>query len=489
MLCKNESFLWGSATAAYQCEGAWREGGRGLTQWDLFSHESPRNVNHVNGDVAADFYHRFDDDLRLLAEGGQNSFRFSIAWTRILPNGDGEVNREGVDFYNRVIDACIKNGLEPNVTIWHYDLPLSLARRGGWVCRDSIRLFAQYAHVCFKEFGDRVKLWVTQNEIRYYAHCCYLVGNYPPHHSLDFDSYARAIYHGMLASACAVADYRSMGLDGSIGVVHPFGAIESLRDAPEDVEARENAELYYVRSVLDPAIRGSYPKKLTERLRKDGFDLSFVREGDDELLRAGTVDFVGLNVYARNLVKPYREEYGSSSATTNNHGKASPSVEGTVVKGWFATDVDPCQPLNQWGREVYPRCVFDALTYFDSLYPDVPVYVTESGHALYDTVSQDGCIHDLERADVLQSFLDWAVRAYDQGIDLRGYYLWSAMDLYSWVNGYEKRYGLIYVDFENGCRRIPKDSFYWYASFIERFQETHVAKGVMTSQRSSVLHG
>lgn len=459
-----QKFLWGSATASYQCEGAWNEGGRGITQWDVFSHESDRNINNVTGDIASDFYHRYEEDIRMLAEGGQNTYRFSIAWTRILPKGYGEINQDGVDFYNNVIDTCIKYGVEPNVTLHHYDLPIEFAENGGWVNPDIIDYFTDYSRICFELFGDRVKLWVTHNELRYYAHCCYLAGNYPPHHELDFNTYAKVMYNAIVASARAVIEYRKMNLDGQIGIVHPSGSIESKNNTEADIEARKFAELYYIRSILDPAVKGEIPQALIDKVISSGIDLSFMKEEDKETIKNGTVDFIGLNLYTRHLVKPYTS--GDSNVSFNNKGKDSTALESTIVKGWFETDDDPYAEKNMWGREVYPKAMYDGVKYIDMLYPGVPIYVTENGHAIYDELI-DGQVNDFERIRIVRPFVEWLVKAREDGVNLCGYYMWSTMDLYSWVNGYKKRYGLVYVDFENNCKRIPKMSYYWYKEFIE----------------------
>lgn len=465
-----ERFLWGTATAAYQCEGAFDEDGRGMTQWDDFSHNSELNINNVSGDIASDFYHRFEKDIKLMAEGKQNSYRFSIAWTRILPKGYGEVNQKGVDFYNKVIDTCLKYGLEPNVTLHHYDLPLELAQNGGWENEETVDYFVDYAKLCFQLFGEKVKLWVTHNEIRYYAHCCYLAGNYPPHKKMDFQAYSKVMYNGIIASAKAVIEYRKLNLPGTIGIVHPSGAIESLNDTLEDSIARENAELYYIRSILDPAIKGEIPPKLVSMMESSGIDTSFIKREHQEIIKHGTVDFIGLNLYTRHLVKPF--ESIESFVSYNNKGKDSKALEGTGVKGWFETDDDPYCEKNLWGREVQPKAMYDGLVYLNNLYPGVPIYVTENGHASYDEVTADNRVLDFERIRIVKGFLEWLVQAKKDGVNVKGYYMWSSMDLYSWVNGFKKRYGLIYVDFENNCRRIPKESYYWYRRFIEDYQRT-----------------
>lgn len=209
----NMPFLWGSATASYQCEGAWNEDGKGLGEWDFFNHTSNKNINHVDGDVSCDFYHRYEEDIRMMKEGGQNTYRFSLSWSRIIPTGIGEVNEEGIDFYNRVIDCCLENGIEPNVTLFHYDLPFTLACKGGWLNNDMAEWFCKYAKICFERFGDRVKIWATVNEPHFYSYCVNMLGNYPPNRSLDVQSYMQFQYNLMRASALAVRAYRQMDYD------------------------------------------------------------------------------------------------------------------------------------------------------------------------------------------------------------------------------------------------------------------------------------
>ena len=214
---KNKNFLWGSATASYQCEGAWNEDGRGETQWDDFSHNSPLNINSVTGDVSCDFYHRFLEDLDLMKEGNQNTYRFSISWTRIIPSGVGAVNEQGVEYYNKLINACLERGITPNVTLWHYDMPINLERSGGWENMETIDAYVKYAKVCFEKFGDRVPLWATLNEPEYFAYCAYAAGNYPPNVS-DFNRYSKVGYNLLLASARAVIEFRKLNCIGFMQV-------------------------------------------------------------------------------------------------------------------------------------------------------------------------------------------------------------------------------------------------------------------------------
>ena len=271
-----KDFLWGGATASYQCEGAWNEDGKGLGEWDVFSHESPLNVNNVTGDISCDFYHRYKEDIDMMKQGKQNTFRFSISWARILPNGTGEVNQAGIDFYDRVIDYCLANGIEPNVTLFHYDLPETIAKNDGFANRDTVDAFVEYAKVCFKAFGDRVKLWVTINEPKYYAYCSNMVGNYPPNHKQDFDRFFKVVYHEALATAKAVKAYHDMHLDGKIGVVHDNSNVELAPQTVEKDIIKLKGDMFYNSLTLDTALKGCIPASLVLLLQEANIDTSYI---------------------------------------------------------------------------------------------------------------------------------------------------------------------------------------------------------------------
>lgn len=458
-------FFWGSATAAYQCEGGWDADGKGEGEWDHFSHKSPLNVNHVDADVSCDFYHRYKEDIDLLAAGGQNTFRFSIVWSRIMPGGSGEVNKAGIDFYNSVIDYCLAKGVEPNVTLFHYDLPVALAARGGWLNRDTADLFCEYAKVCFEAFGDRVKIWATHNEPRYYTHCGYFVGNFPPNRSLDVASYFQVQYNLMLGSAKAIKAFKDMGIDGMIGVVHDNGNIEVDPATESKEEVFKAADFFFNRMILCPALLGCMPEELDEMQEKYGVAL-FMEDGDGEAFAAGKADYLGLNVYNRQYVTDWHG--GETYASNNRAKKGADAKEGVVLKGLFETAFDPNVKRNRWGREVLPRIIYTALTEIKERYGDPLIMVTENGHGAYDVLDEDGTVDDAERIEALEEFIGYMLKAKDDGVNLRGYYVWSTMDLYSWVNGYAKRYGLVFVDYENDCKRIPKKSWYWYRDYIEQ---------------------
>lgn len=464
---KKNEFLWGSATAAYQCEGAWNEDGRGPTQWDQFSHESPLNINHVTGDVSCDFYHHFEEDIKMMHEGGQNSYRFSIAWSRILPEEDGKINQKGIDFYNRVIDTCLEYGITPNVTLEHYDIPLYWSEKGGFENRGITDAFADYAEICFKAFGDRVKLWSTINEPKYYDYCSYAAGNYPPNVK-DFNKFVKVGYYLLLASAKAVIRYHSGNYGGEIGLVHATGNVETLENDDRSKEAARNADLFYNKWVTDTVIKGYFPEDLLSKLERSGLDTSFVKDEDKPIFKKGRVDFLGINVYSRSYIEPYQG--GETTINVNNKGAASSVKEGVVIKNWFQTAYDPNVRRNKWGREIYPRCMYDELMDLKKNYGNFPIYITENGHGCYDQLL-DGQVNDEERIEIMNEFIHWMLKARKAGANVKGYYAWSTMDLYSWVNGYEKRYGLVYVDFEHGNKRIPKKSYYWYKQLIEDFEK------------------
>ena len=464
----NIPFLWGSATASYQCEGAWNEDGKGLGEWDFFNHTSNKNINHVDGDVSCDFYHRYEEDIRMMKEGGQNTYRFSLSWSRIIPTGIGEVNGEGIDFYNRVIDCCLENGIEPNVTLFHYDLPFTLACIGGWLNNDMAEWFCKYAKICFERFGDRVKIWATVNEPHFYSYCVNMLGNYPPNRSLDVQSYMQFQYNLMRASALAVRAYRQMGYDGIIGAVHDGGVVEldPATEHPDDVF--RYADFFANRMILAPALQGQLPPEMDEILEKLGVSL-YRSPNDVEEFRDGKVDFIGLNVYCREYVTDWHG--GELAVSANNKGSSSKRVEGKCIAPLFESARDSNVPRNKWGREILPSCMYSTIMDVHERYDAPRIFITENGHGAYEQPDADGMIHDDDRIELLGQFIEHMMRAKRDGARVEGYYLWSTMDLYSWINGYEKRYGLVHIDFENNLERTPKKSWYWYRDLISKYQE------------------
>lgn len=452
-----KDFLWGSATASYQCEGGWNEGNRVLSMWDRYLHE-----NHLeNGDVASDHYHRYREDIRMMKEGGQNSYRFSIAWPRIIKNREGEINQEGIEFYNGMIDACLEYGVEPFVTIFHWDLPEYLEERGGWLNRETADAYAHYAKVCFEQFGDRVKLWTTFNEPRYYTFSGYLIGNYPPGHQ-DLQETVASSYYMMLASAMAVKEFRNGGYQGQIGIVHSFSPIYGVDSTVETAIAARYAENFYNNWILDTAALGEIPGDLLAALYEK-CDLSMMRPEDLELMKEYTVDFLGLNYYARVMVAPYKT--GETTLIVNNKGKAAKGTSQTIIKGWFEQVRPGSSQYTEWDTEIFPEGLCEGIRRTWNKYR-LPIYITENGIGLYEDVSVDQ-VDDRQRIEFMDSHIAAVLRAKEEGCDVRGYYAWSPFDLYSWKNGTEKRYGLVAIDYEDGLKRKPKKSYYWYKEIIE----------------------
>lgn len=460
---KNKNFLWGSATAAYQQEGAWNEDGKGESNWDAFSH-SEINTTGITGDVANDFYHRFKEDIRLLKEGNQNTFRFSIAWSRILPDESWEINTKGVDFYRSVISECKANGIIPNVTLLHYDIPNWMELEGGYLSPKFSDYFAKYAGIVFDLFGESIPYYVTINEITHNSICAYLQGKYPPHHK-SVNELIQVSYNLIVAHAKGVAEFRKRSLIGSkIGIVHTTNTVQILKDTEEYRKAQHLGDIFENLWVTDTAILGKFPDELYDLLVEAGHDLSFVKEEDLKIISDNTIDFLGQNCYTRTLVKPYMS--GETNYYRDYSGKGSVQ-ERMVVKNWFESDNDPDQIRDEWGREVYLKTIYDMLTGIKNRYGDIPVFITENGRALYEEIDVDGKVHDKERIAFMEEVLGWLIKAENEGCNVCGYYVWSNVDVYSWINGYKKRYGLVYVDFDNDLKRIPKDSYYWYKAFIE----------------------
>ncbi|MBE6030298.1 MAG: glycoside hydrolase family 1 protein [Clostridiales bacterium] len=465
-------FLWGSATAAYQCEGAWNEDGKGLSNWDVFCH-SPENDKFdppVTGDIASDHYHRYEEDIRLMAEGNQNAYRFSIAWTRILPDGRGRVNEEGIAYYQRVIDTCRKYGVEPLVTLYHYDFPECFVEKGGWECREMVDAFEEYAKVVFEAFGDQIKYWMTVNEPSYETMACYNIAKYPPK-MRDDERRWRAMYHIMLASARAVKVFRSLGLKGDIGLVSDSYDIGILVDNEEYREAARLADIYYNRCVNDVCIKGFYPQDFIDKLLSEGYDLSYMLEEDKPVFAEGTVDFLGVNAYNRILAKPSASAVAAKTTDgevpaelTAGDGRAA----GQSPSPWFDEDDDPDTIKTPWGMELYPKSIHNLLHDLTKQYPDTYFIITENGLGAYDYPDENGYVDDQYRIEHLNGYVDWMIKAIEDGCDCRGYLVWSTMDLYSWINGYDKRYGLVRIDYDDNNRRIPKASYYWYKDKIEK---------------------
>ncbi|MEG2909139.1 MAG: glycoside hydrolase family 1 protein, partial [Erysipelotrichaceae bacterium] len=448
-----KDFLWGGATASYQCEGAWDIDDKVESMWDRYLHEN----NLESGDVASDHYHRFDEDIRMMKEGGQNAYRFSISWPRIIKNIEGDINPKGIQFYNELLDACHKYDIEPFVTLYHWDLPQYLEDIGGWQNIDTCKYFVHFADVCFKSFHTKITNWVTFNEPRWFIFNGYFIGNYPPAIH-DVDATIKGCYHVMYASALAIKEFRKAHYQGKIGIVHSYTPVNGVDETIETKIAMRFADNYCNNWVLDTAALGEIPIDLLGKLQDDGHDLSYMKEEQLKVIKENTVDFLGLNYYSRTLVKPYTN--GETTLIVNNKGKEGKGTSKMIIKGWFEQAYDPNSEFTQWDTEIYPKGLQEGLITAYEKY-QLPIYVTENGVGMYEDVTVDE-VQDDYRIEFMNDHINAIMNASDAGVDVRGYFAWSSFDLYSWKNGCEKRYGLVAIDFENELVRKPKKSYKWF---------------------------
>lgn len=435
-------FLWGAATASYQIEGAVNEGGRGESIWDRFSH-TPGNIeDEATGDIADDHYHRFGEDVDLMADLGLTAYRFSIAWPRLFPDGRGQLNQAGLDFYERLVDRLLARGITPMATLYHWDLPQALQDRGGgWVSRDTASRFADYATTAFGALGDRVRHWVTLNEPWVSAFIGYHDGRHAPG-VRDLTSALRAAHHLLLGHAEAVASFRSLGSPGEIGITLNLNPADPATERVEDERAAILCDGNLNRWFLDPLFRASYPADMVEHYAAHGADLDFIEAGDLEAM-AQPLDFLGVNYYFRNIV----------SATT-------------AGLGWDAERARVGDTnLSNIGWAITPDGLREILGRVRRDYTTLPTYVTENGIALDDEVGPDGTVDDPRRIEYLAGHVAAAEAAIADGTDLRGYFVWSLLDNFEWAVGYRPRFGLVYVDFATQAR-IPKSSAAWYSDVI-----------------------
>ena len=427
-------FLWGAATSAYQVEGAVAEGGRGESIWDRFCGIPGAILNGDTGAVACDSYHRYQEDVRLVRELGLDAYRFSIAWPRILPEGRGRPNEAGLDFYDRFVDALLEAGIEPLVTLYHWDLPQALENRGGWPARATAAAFAEYVEVVAARLGDRVRSWITICEPWVVSWLGYGTGVHAPGRRSEADALAAA-HHVLLAHGLAADVLRRVSPGAKVGIaidlvpVYPSTSSDADRAAATVEDGSRN------RWFLDAVLRGTYPEDVVERF---GSSLPAVADGDLRTI-AAPLDFLGVNYYSRTVVR--------AGASGEPEALALPGVERTGM-GW----------------EVHPDGLFELLLRVRDEYQAPPIYVTENGAAYPDRL-RDGVVHDPARIAYLERHLDAVARAAEHGVPVRGYFLWSLLDNFEWSFGYSRRFGIVYVDFET-LERTPKASYRWYRDVV-----------------------
>ncbi len=458
-----KDFLFGAATASYQIEGAWNEDGKGLSNWDVFSKIPGKTFEGTNGDVAVDHYHRYKEDIRLMAEMGLESYRFSVSWPRIIPDGTGEVNPKGIEFYNNVINECLKYGIVPFVTLYHWDMPQVLEEKGGWTNKATIEAFVRYAEVCFKAFGDRVKHWITFNETVVFCSLGYLAGAHPPAIVGDKNKYFQATHNVFLAHAKSVELYKSLKQYGEIGITHVFSPAFSVDDKEENIKATEHARYVDTYWYFDPILKGEYPKYVVDHIEKLGVKIDWTDE-ELEIIKktADKNDFIGLNYYQpQRVMKNDIKENIERNRENSTGSPGNPSFDG-VYKTVMMDDKE----YTKWGWEISPEGFLDGLRLLKERYGHVKIYITENGLGDEDSIIE-GEVVDIPRIKFIEKHLRSIKNAIKEGVNIKGYYAWSAIDLLSWLNGFKKQYGFIYVDHNNNLARKKKASYYWYKHIIE----------------------
>ncbi|GIJ46978.1 beta-glucosidase [Virgisporangium aliadipatigenens] len=441
-------FLLGAATAAYQIEGAAAVDGRTPSIWDTFS-KTPGKVREGHtGDVACDHYHRLDEDLALMGDLGLAAYRFSVSWSRVQPGGRGGPNAQGLDFYKRLVDGLLERGIEPWLTMYHWDLPQELEDAGGWPVRDTAQRFRDYAVLLHDALGDRVSRWSTLNEPWCSALLGYSSGDHAPGRQEPADGIA-ATHHLLLGHGLAVQAFQERG--ATTGITLNLYAVSPETSSAADADAARRIDGLANRLFLDPVLKGSYPEDVKEDLREIT-DFGFVQDGDLALI-SQPLPFLGINYYSRHVVsgagpvEPYWRKPGAWPGSGNVR-----FVERGVPKTAMNWEIDA------------PGLV-EVLTRVAREYPSVPLYITENGAAFDDKLA-DGAVDDADRVAYLDAHLRACVEAVEAGAPLRGYFAWSLMDNFEWAWGYTRRFGMIYVDYEDGQRRIPKRSAGWYADVI-----------------------
>jgi beta-glucosidase len=460
------NFIWGSATAAYQIEGAAAEDGRLPSIWDVFCRTPGKVRNGDTGDVACDHYHRLDADLDLMAELGLPSYRFSVSWPRIVPGGSGAVNAPGLDFYQRLVDGLLERNITPLVTLYHWDLPQSLQDVGGWASRETVDRFAEYAAVVGRAFGDRVGVFTTLNE----PWCAAFLGHASGVHAPGLTDNALALataHHLNLAHGRAVSALRSVTpSDTQMSVTLNLAQVYPASDNPEDVHAARHVDGIANRVFLDPMLRGRYPADL---ISETGHltDWSFVADGDLAEINVD-LDVLGINFYAPSRVAAGTDELREA---VTGRWVNDPSQSDSGPTRWPGTDlafsIPQPGPYTDMGWPIVPESFTDLLVRVHTDYPGIPLVITENGCAYDDPVSEDGRVHDTRRIDYVGAHLAAVHAAIEAGADVRGYYLWSFMDNFEWAWGYVKRFGMVHVDYDT-LVRTPKDSALWFREVVAR---------------------
>ncbi len=436
-----EGFIWGTATSSYQIEGAYNEDGKGLSNWDIFSHKKGKIKDGTTGDVACDHYHNYKDDIKLMKELGYKAYRFSISWPRIFPEGKGKLNEKGLDFYKNLVDELLKYDIIPFPTIYHWDMPYVIEKQGGWYKRDTAFLLADYAERVINTLADRVENWITLNEPIVVYLLAHVFGQHPPAHRKFIKSLI-VPHHLLLSHGLIVQRSRAISSKIRIGITNAFMGIYPATNDEEDILAVDKMKNYSYRLFMDPIFKAKYP----EVFEKNFFFKSKVKkhyENDIKII-SEKIDFLGVNYYTRLLVKKAN----------------SPFIKFMPIQAKY-----PGIKKTDMGWEIYPEGLYDLLLEIKRDYNNPPIYITENGAAYKDEVV-DGNVNDVERIEYIKNHIIMLDKAINEGVNLKGYFVWSFMDNFEWNEGLSKRFGLVYIDYPTQ-KRIVKKSGYWYGHIAQ----------------------
>lgn len=447
-----ENFWWGSAISGPQTEGRVAGDGKGDNIWDYWYQEDPTKFfNQVGPEETSSVYTHYKEDIQLMKATGHNSMRTSIQWSRLFPEGRGEINPQAVEFYNDYINELIANDIEPFINLYHFDMPLALQEIGGWESKEVVEAYVEYAKTCFELFGDRVKKWFTHNEPIVPVEGGYLYQfHYPA--VVDMKRAVQVAYHENLASAKAIKVYHDLNLDGEIGIIlNLTPSYPRNENDPEDVKAARLADAFFNRSFLDPAIKGQFPEDLVELLT----ELDYLPDYTDEelaIIRENTIDLLGINYYQpRRIMKKESTERLSDKPMPDDY---------------FDNYIWPERKMNPYrGWEIYEKGIYDCLINVRDNYGNIPCFISENGMGVEGEErfrNDDGMIEDDYRIDFLKDHLAYVHKAIEEGCNVKGYHLWTCMDNWSWMNAYKNRYGLIAIDLDHNKKRTIKKSGYWF---------------------------
>lgn len=445
-------FWWGSAASGPQTEGVFEGDGKGASIWDYWYQQEPEKFfNGVGPEKTSQVYTRYQEDIQLMKETGHTTFRTSIQWSRLFPQGKGEVNQKAVDFYNAYIDELIANGIEPFMNLYHFDMPMALQEKGGWLNRETVDAYVAFAQTCFTLFGDRVKKWFTHNEPIVPVEGGYLYQFHYPN-EINMKHAVQVGFHETLASAKAIKVYHEMNLDGEIGIIlNLTPSYPRDENDPEDVKAAQIADAFFNRSFLDPAVKGTFPEELVTIVKE--LDMVPAMEADDlQTIRENTIDLLGINYYQpRRIMK-----------------KESPidEAKSPMLDDYFDNYDMPNKKMNPYrGWEIYEKGIYDILTNTRENYGNIKCYISENGMGVEGEerfVNADGVIEDDYRIEFVSDHLKYVHQAIQEGTNCVGYHMWTCMDNWSWTNAYKNRYGFISVDLANDAKRTVKKSGRWF---------------------------